>query len=72
MKEGKSMNGKPTIKDTYTLAMVLKTEIRYLKKDVANFGRELAKHCTEHRRVWLWIVPTLLMLADIIFHAVKG
>lgn len=61
------MNGKPTIKDTYTLVKVLEERIDHFIQLLASVQRELRTHIRKHTQLWLFAIPTLIMTAQFLY-----
>ena len=61
------MNSKPTIKDTYILGKVLEERMDHFIQLLAGVQRELRAHIRKHTQLWLFAIPTLIMIAQFLY-----
>jgi len=66
------MNGKPTIKDTYTLVKVLEERIEGFIFTIRELRQDFLAHCRKGTQLWTFAIPTLLILAQFLYMIIRG
>ena len=66
------MNSKPTIKDTYTLIKVLEERIEGFTFTIRELRQDLLAHIRKGTQLWLFAVPTLILIAQFLYVILRG
>jgi len=58
------VNNRPTVKDVYGLLGGIETDIDWLTSTVKDLKADLKEHIKNDLQVWMWAIPTVLMLVN--------